>query len=199
MSSLVPALCPGGTVVCLGSGPSLTPEDVDYCRGRAVVIAVNDSWRLAPWADALMASDAGWWVHHRGVPAFAGLKYCLSSVILPGVVVLRNTGDAGIEPDPSGLRTGRNSGAAAVNLAVHFGASRILLLGYDMAAKDEAHSHWFGAHTIPLRGHSPYALFRQMFETMVEPLRVAGVSVINCSRETALACFPRQALREALP
>lgn len=196
----VPKLCPGGTVVCLATGPSLTVDDVEYCRDKATTIAVNDAWRLAPWADALIASDAAWWHHYRGVPAFRGLKFGLeqASGKFADVQVLRNTGDRGVETDPTGLRTGRNSGAAAINLAVHFGAARVLLLGYDMAAKDEAHAHFFGAHPHGLRGGSPYALFRQMIGTMVEPLRDAGVSVINCSRQTALDCFPRRALREVL-
>lgn len=196
----VPVLCPGGTVVCLGGGPSLCQDDVDACRGQATVIAVNDAWRLAPWAEALIASDAAWWSHYRGVPAYTGLKFCLepSAAKWPGVQVLRNAGDAGIETEPTGVKTGRNTGAAAINLAVHFGAARVVLLGYDMEAKDEAHSHWFGAHPQGLRGGSPYALFRQMFATMVAPLQALGVTVVNCSRHTALTCFPRQPLREVL-
>ena len=197
----VPVLCPGGTVVCLACGPSLHPDDVDAVRGRATVIAINDAWRLAPWADALIASDAAWWQHYQGVPAFAGLKYCLepAAARLPGVQILRNTGHQGLEQDPSGVRTGRNTGAAAVNLAVHFGAARIVLLGYDMEATDEAHSHFFGAHPRGLRGGSPYALFRTMFAAMAGPLTAAGVEVINCSRHTALTCFPRQPLAEVFP
>jgi hypothetical protein len=197
----VPPICPGGVAVCLGGGPSLTADDVAYCRGKATVIAVNDSWRLAPWADALMASDAAWWNFYRGVPDFAGLKFCLEpqAAKFPGVTVLRNTGDAGLEHDPTGLRNGRNSGAAAINLAVHFGAKRVVLLGYDMAAKTEGKSHWFGNHPKGLRGNSPYPLFRAMIGTMVLPLAHAGVQVINASRETALDCFPRLPLTEALP
>lgn len=196
----VPALCPGGTVVCIGGGPSLTSDDVTYCRGKAgAVIAVNDAYRLAPWADALVASDATWWMVHRGVPSFAGLKYSLEAGAARfGATVLRRTGEEGLELDPTALRTGRNSGAAAINVAVHFGASRVLLLGYDMQARNDAQSHWFGAHPKPLRGGSPYPLFRSMFEKMVAPLAAAGVTVINCSRETALTCFSRQPLREAL-
>jgi hypothetical protein len=197
----VPVLCPGGTAVCLATGPSLVQDDVDACRGKSTVIAVNDAWRLAPWADALHASDAAWWRMYQGVPAFAGLKFCLepAAATWPGVQVLRNTGTDGLETtDPTGVRTGRNSGAAALNLAVQFGATRILLLGYDMDAPDESHSHFFGAHPLGLRGGSPYALFREMFATMVAPLQALGVEVINCSRQTALTCFPRMPLAEAL-
>lgn len=196
----VPVLCPGGTVVCVASGPSLTAADVEYCRGKATMIVVNDSWRLAPWADALMASDGAWWRHYNGVPDFRGLKFSLehSAGIYPDVCVLKNTGDSGIEPERTGLRTGRNSGAAAINLAIHFGARRILLLGYDMGAVSEARSHWFGSHPRGLRGDSPYSLFRQKIAEMTQPLRAAGVTVINCSRATALTCFPRQTIEEAL-
>jgi hypothetical protein len=197
----VPTVCPGGTVVCLGGGPSLHLDDVNACRGKSTVIVVNDAWRLAPWAYALIASDAAWWNHYKGVPEFMGLKFCLepSAAKWPGVQILRNTGAEGIETDPTGVRSGRNTGAAALNLAVHFGATRVILLGYDMEAASEAKSHWFGAHPRGLRGASPYALFRQMFKTMVAPLTAAGVQVVNCSRSTALTCFPRMPLVEALP
>jgi len=44
----VPRLWPGETFVCLASGPSLTQADVDYCRGKARVIAIKDVLHLAP-------------------------------------------------------------------------------------------------------------------------------------------------------
>jgi len=196
-----PRLCDGGTVVCLGCGPSLSRADVAYCRERATVIAVNDAYRLAPWADALMASDSAWWAHHRGVPEFVGLKVSLEKhAACWGVTVLENTGHDGIELAPTGLRDGRNSGYAAVNLAVHLGAKTIVLLGYDMDAPDgEARSHWFGAHPSPLRGGSPYALFREHFATCIEPLEQLGVRLVNASRWSALTCVPRQPLEGALP
>lgn len=204
VKTVVPKLCPGGTVVCLASGPSLTRDDVEHVRDRvAAVIAVNDTYKYAPFATALLASDAGWWVVHQGVPSFGGLKYCLQAVPTnkcPGVLQLRDTGLEGIETDPTGLRTGRNSGAAAINLAVHFGAARIVLIGYDMqAVRGERYSHFFGHHPFPLRGNSDYMMFRRMYDGMVEPLRTLGVDVINCSRETALKAFPCRPLRDVLP
>lgn len=196
----VPVLCPGGTVVCLGGGPSLTQDDVDYVQGKATVIAINDAYRLAPWADVLYAADAKWWKYHQGVPSFTGLKYSLQpdAATWPDVQVLINSGEKGIDPDPTKLRSGCNSGYQAINLAVHLGAMRVLLLGYDMHATSIARSHWFGAHPRELQCLSPYETFRLRFETALEPLKQLGVTVINCSRETALEWFPRQPLREAL-
>lgn len=197
----VPVLCPHGTVVCIATGPSLTVEDVEACRGLATVVTVNDAHRLAPWADVLYSSDQHWWAYHKGVPTFTGRKVGIAP-LMPrsewGVTVLRNTGDRGIETDPTGLRTGRNSGFAAMNLAVHLGAVRVLLLGYDMGVDPSGKRHFFGNHPPPLRSGPPYASFVAFFEAAVEPLRQLGVEVINCSRQTALTCFPRMAIADAL-
>jgi hypothetical protein len=143
---MLPRLCSSGTVVCLASGPSLVAEDVDYVRGKATVLAINDAIRLAPWAEAIC--------------------------------------------------NGHNSGSAALNVAVHLGAKRIVLLGYDMGADDKGRRHFFD--TGPTVITSPFDKFRKLTATMVEPLKALGVEVINCSRKTRLECFPCQPLREVL-
>lgn len=200
---VVPRLCPGGTVLCLGCGPSLSLVDVEHARSRVdATIAVNDAWTLAPWADALMASDAAWWITHDSLRQFPGLKYSLEKAALrcKNVVVLKRTGEEGLELDPTGLRTCRNSGGAAINLAVHFGAARVVLLGYDMSMpKGTKREHFFGQHKFPLRGGSPYLMFRDAFAKMVQPLKDAGVDVVNCSRYTELDAFRKRDLREELP
>lgn len=192
----------GETAVVIATGPSLTSEDVDYCRGKARVVAVNDAYKLAPWADCLYATDARWWHWHRGVPDFTGPKWSLEHSAwgnhrerYPDVQRLRNTGPGGLEHDPSGLKNGRNSGYAAVNLAYHYGATRIILLGFNMGHKG-GRSHFFGDH--PNRTSSPYRQFIERFETIVAPLQKRGVSVINCSRDSLLHCFPKADLRQTL-
>lgn len=200
MVASVPRLFPDQTVVCLASGPSLTSKDVDYCRGKAPVVAVNDTHRLAPWADVMYACDWKWWNEYDGVTEFAGLKYTLekrASEQWPGVQLLGRSGDDGICLDPSELAGGTNSGYQAVNLAVHLGAKRIALLGYDMQAGASG-DHFFGTHPPNLKRTLDFAMWRSYFESMVEPLRALRVSVVNCTRDTALTCFPRMALREAL-
>jgi hypothetical protein len=183
----------GETFVLIGTGPSLSNDDVNYCRGRARVVCVNDSYLLAPWADALVAADASWWLTHQGVPTFTGEKWSVEHTSWgrlrerwPEVKRLTPTGDRGIETDPAKIRTGRNSGYLALGLAVHYGASKILLIGYDMGHKKGAPSHFFGDH--------PGA-----YKSAVAPLKALGVEVVNCSRSTALACFRRSTLEQELP
>lgn len=204
----VPRLFPNSTILCLGCGPSLSRVDVDACRGVAPVIAINDAVSLAPWADVLYAADSAWWRAHGGMPEFGGLKFAIVNKSLrhdshvPGVTVLENTGEAGLECKPSGLRTGlrggSNSGYQAINIAVHLGASRIVLLGYDMQPADDGRTHFFGEHPVPIRKSSPYGLFRRSFDALVEPLQQRGIEIVNCTRQTALMCFPRRPLADVL-
>lgn len=199
MAVTVPRLFPDQTIVCLASGPSLTANDVDACRGKAPVVAVNDTYRLAPWADVLYACDAKWWDYHNGVTMFPGLKFSLEKKAdrWLGVQVLERSNDRGLDLSPARLCTGMNSGYQAINLAVHLGARRILLLGYDMQVQGKR-SHFFGDHPKGLQRSAAYEQCCERFASLVEPLKSLGVSVINCSRQSALKAFPRQPLVEAL-
>lgn len=204
----LPRLCTTGTVFCLATGPSLTQADVDRVRPHGTVIAVNDAWRLAPWADVLYSSDRYWYKHYAGVPSFGGLKatiefspkrYAVDLLkVAPEMYFLRNTGHQGVETDPTGIRTcGQNSGGAAVNLAVHLGAVRIVLLGYDCGVPGPKR-HFFGNHPPQLSSLSPYPTWRRAFDTMREPMEALGIDVVNCSRSTAITAFRTASLEEVL-
>jgi hypothetical protein len=201
----VPRTWAGETVVCLATGPSLCAEDVEYCRGKARVIAVNDAYRLAPWADALYAADASWWHRHDGVPSFPGPKWSIAHrgwdrfvERFPDVQRLRNAGARGISTDPTAINTGQNSGYQAVNLAVLYGASRIVLLGYDMGYRDTGHKHFFGNHPGALNQQPPFHAFIDLFTSAVAPLKALGIEIVNCSRVTRLGCFTKAPLRDVL-
>jgi hypothetical protein len=197
---IVPKLCPGGTVVIFAGGPSLTKADVEYCRDKVdASIAINNSYKLAPWATALYAADRKWWCWHKGVPTFAGRKYSLSLTagkMFPDVQVLKNSGREGLDTSPDSLRNGYNGTHQAINLAVHFGATRIVLLGVDMGRGPKGEEHWHGEH--PNRSRSPYKLFMRMLATAVNPLDDLGIEIVNCSRRTLLTCFPRRPLEDVL-
>jgi hypothetical protein len=188
------------TIVCLGGGPSLTPADVDFCREKARVLAIKDSIRLAPWADWLYACDHKWWQHYGDTVNFSGPKYGLEEASAPWAQILRQTGPLGLELDPTGLRTGRCSGYQAINLAVHLGAKKIVLLGYDMQPGPKGERNWFGPRppsywlALPAWDVS----ITQCWASIVDPLKALSVEVINATRSTALHVFPQQSLEEAL-
>ncbi len=194
----VPKLWPGSTIVCIGTGPSLTQADVDFCRGKARVIVVNDAYKLALWADVMYACDVKYWTWEKGAPSFPGLKYRLQGHpnLFPQVQVLKNMGRIGLCLDPRGVMAGYNSGYQAVNLSVHLGAAKIVLLGYDMGQQLKGPSHFFGEHRDKTR--PPYAACIQAFRTLPAPLLAAGIDIVNCSRQTALGWFRKEPLEAVL-
>lgn len=198
----------GDLVVCIGSGPSLSREEVATTReardkaGRQLrVIAVNDNYLLAPWADVLYFADARWWKWHREREEYRKFAGAKCSIFTTGsmlddkdVFFLKNNGAEGLSLEPGALCTGANSGYQAVNLAVLAGASKIALLGYDARPGPGGRNHWFGDH--PDRSSAPYDEMRKRFRTMVVPLASLGVEVLNCTPGSAIDCFPRVRLAE---
>ncbi len=200
------------TVFIIGTGPGVTPEMVNSIRGRGRVIAINYSVKLAPWADLLYAGDASFWKLFFELDLKQeGRRVCspwngVDHVVYPGYKDLdisdlermMFTGEEGLDlKTPTALRTGKNSGYQAINLAVKLGAKKIILLGFDLRHHGNNKHHWFGGrgpyHTVP-----PYHLFIPKFETMTKDLKKAGVTVINCTPESALKTFPIIPLKEAL-
>lgn len=193
----MPPLWAGQTCAIFAGGPSLTQADVDRCRGLRT-IAINNSHELAPWADILYFCDARWHDWHReAVEAFAGLVVTLENYEIPGVKHLHNMGRDGLHLDtPDGVCTGRNSGIQAINLAVHLGARRILLLGYDMRTHGER-THWHGGHPRP-NAPKHYEVMRPCFATLPPFLERAGVEVINCTPGSAIDVFPITTVEAAI-
>ncbi len=199
MIGRVPRLWPGETIVVLGDGPSLTREDVDYCRGRARVIAVNFSARLAPWAHVVYSYHTTRLLAHSQIDPvrFPGLIFSVEPA--PATwPLLRDTGRSGLEMDPSGLRTGNNSGYGAIGIAKHLGARRIVLLGFDCQPAVDGCVTWRGCRDATVPGIYEFALWLTRFRTLPGPLQACGIELVNASRATAIDCFPRQPLREAL-
>ncbi|MCY1346367.1 hypothetical protein D9M69_324510 [compost metagenome] len=86
-----------------------------------------------------------------------------------------------------------NSGYRAIELAINFGAARVLLLGYDCSVR--LGTHWHGDHQKTKNpDHRRCAEWLNQFGRLARN----GAEVINCSRETVLTCFPRMSLEEAL-
>lgn len=181
----------GQTVVVMASGPSITQAHAEACRGLKTIV-VNNAYQLAPWADVLYFCDERWIDIHPGAWKFTGLKVSLTD---DRVLKLENGGESGIDTRPTHLRTGRNSGYQALNLAVLFGAARILLFGFDM--KHKGKTHFFGRYPSSLERQHPYQVWIKHFNQAAPILKGMGVEVWNCT-DSALTCFEKKDYRDAL-
>lgn len=207
----------GRTVIVAATGPSLTNEVAASCwhaRGRdgIAVMAVSDAWRLMPWADCLYSNDAAWWNCHNGT-GFPGPKWSshhpngndkLVAAEKYGLTLVAGKTDPGFSFDQAYIHYGGNSGFQAVNLAILFGAARILMVGFDMrmvaVRTDQGIAekrHFFGDHAPPLRNQSSYDNFIKAFEKAARGAR-GRVEIVNCTPGSALRCFPMMSLSDAL-
>lgn len=94
------------------------------------------------------------------------------------------------------LHHGENSGYQAINMAYLLGATRIILLGYNMS-KPGGKSHFFGDHPKGLHNGN-YENYIRNFDRLAEDLAREGVEVINCTPGSRLTQFRAAELREAL-
>jgi len=191
----------GATVVILGSGPSLTREQVDYCRGKAKVIAINDSVKLAPWADILYFCDRQWFDWHTDlVLSFKGevitLKNFSLKEIIPGLKCLEQYVNRALSLRSDTVYTGHTSGVQAINLAFHLGAQQVILLGVDINSRG-GKTHWFGEHPISTTEDN-MAMWAWGYNRIAEALMLHDMTVVNASPGTHLKCFPKVVLAEVL-
>ncbi|MAB25329.1 MAG: hypothetical protein CMK78_13435 [Pseudomonadales bacterium] len=174
----------GQTVCCIASGPSLAANDCALIEQEGLpTIAVNSSWQMARFADVIYAADPAWWDHNQhliDVPTerwssyqSADTKYGINRHRVPN------------QPHNSGMR--------AIQFAIERGAARVLLLGYDCSVKGG--THWHGDHKST---RNPDAKRCAMWLQQFAMIDRKQTEIINCSRETALACFPRMTLEQAL-
>lgn len=140
---------------------------------------------MAPWSDALYAMDRKWWSRYGETAKknFAGAFYSLVSGSEPARKVI--------------LPGSRNSGHGAIHLAAKFGAKKIYLLGYDCQYTN-GKRHWHGDHEKGMGNADKLPTWPLQFKRLSGMLENQGVSIVNCSRQTALDCFPRASLEESL-
>jgi hypothetical protein len=181
----MPGKWQGQTVVVIASGPSLTQADCDLVEQSGLTtVAVNNAWQYARFCDALYAGDLAWWVHYYSAVDIPAEKWTLS----------QNAAQVfGINRHQSKRVKGYNSGLLAIEMALQFGAAKVLMLGFDASIEDGLHFH--GAH--PGMGN-PNKAGVQRWLGYFEALAKDYNNIINCSRKTAITCFPRQSLEEAL-
>lgn len=102
----------------------------------------------------------------------------------------------GFSLDPSVINFGSNSGFQAINLAIAFGAKRIVLVGFDMTASNGG-THFFGNHPKGLIQNANYERFIPAFERAAKKLP-SDIKIINCTPNSALRCFPTADLTDVL-
>jgi hypothetical protein len=196
-----PQIWPNRTVVVVGGGPSLLDLDLTPLRASDTpVIACNNAFRLVPWAQVIYFADSRWWRWNGPDVDMESGKY---RVVTAGGAVfdderiqrLRREYNIALATEPNAV-AGPDSGSMAINLAYHYGASRIILLGFDMRFS-EGQAHWHEDHPVATPESNYTNLFAPKYPDLIQALAERDVEVIRSTPST-LTFIPEVPLAEAL-
>lgn len=181
----VPRIWAGETVHILGAGPSLRNIDLSRLVGRRVLVI--NYVEVFPSADFLVATDA-----NPLLPNLPGRSITICEAATDQWLRLWDTGPDGIETDCASCARGRRTSLQlALNIAVHLGCVRAILLGADMATAADGATHWDG-RTDPryADGTMVRDVYLPALLSTVGPLEAVGLEVFNATPGSRLPFWP---------
>jgi len=228
----IPRIWEGGECWIIGGGPSFprqfgVPEELitEVITGKKPldsfssyfsflhdkhVIGVNAAFLLGKWVDILFFGDRGFYFkNRREIIQWGNIRVTCSKPLRETAEKERlkyipkdgNT-PKGISSRTNFISWNGNSGAAAINLAVHFGVKKIYLLGFDMDLGVDNKQHWHGVYKTskaPLKPHKlPFERHLQGFPKIAQDAKRLGIDIINVSPNSKIQDFKKVSLKELL-
>ena len=182
----------GQTAYIIGGGPSLLTQDLSLLKGKNVIV-INSSYMIFPEAQFLLFSDMRWWCLHikaKEMQAFKGTIIATSaSASGPRLVKMQRQTKPGLATDVGTLMVRNTTLTAAINLAVHLGVGKIVLLGIDQKT-GEGGKHW---HHDPHPWRPTSNCFQRQqtdLPKVAEDLKALNIECVNASPGSALTLWP---------
>lgn len=201
----IPPLWEGERVFVIGGGTSVRSQNIEQLRGHRVVV-INTSYEVAPFADLLFFADTRWWHAHREkLKSFKGMIATTSASLQsePRLLRLRKVRplehDEGLHTTPGHVIIQRTGLQAVFNILFHMRVKTIVLVGFDMQRDEQGKAHHHAPHEWDVKpGNRTWDIQMKQLAIMVEPLRQAGIEVLNASPNSRLAFWPRVTLEDAI-
>ena len=228
----VPRMWEGGDVWLIGGGPSVTeqfevPQKIiqqvlskelppsaysPYMKAihNKHVIGINAAYLIGDWIDMVFFGDKRWFLENRKrLAEFPGLKVTchpnLTNNDAEQIKVLprHKKHGKGISPDSGRVCWNGNSGAAAISVAVNAGASRIILLGFDMKLDENNKQHWHGLYGSANRKkidtkHLPFSRHLLGFLNIRRDSLIRGVEILNACPDSTIKEFEKTTVKKVL-
>jgi hypothetical protein len=200
----------GATVFVIGGGPSLPVDEIVNRLPGWPVVAVNDAYKLGQWPYVYF-SDLRWWeIHREALLKYPGDKVSSNACVkgVPGCHFVRRITNRAWTAEPDAVGWGHCSGIGALCLAVKLGASRVVLLGFDLKKDQWERDNWH----LPSNPRRPFikperyvdfqdgfARWKQEFADDVAKKRCPPATIINATPGSAMTTFPVVDWRVELP
>lgn len=192
--------------IIAATGPSLTAEVAEQCRGHRC-IAINNAYKLLPFADILWACDAKWWLNEYDA-TFSGEKWSghhdkidnkKAAAEKYGLNVVAGDRQYNFSLSPDMIHYGREGGFQSINLAILLGANPILLVGFDMQMVN-GKRHFFGEYKNTQWVRASGEDYRRQAEVIARAAAKLPphIKIINCTPGSALTCFQLASLESCI-
>jgi len=230
----VPRIWPDSTVFVVGGGPSLTMEQLETLRqhkaeGHYRVLGINKAFELGGWVDAVYFGDKKYYDKFRKkmVQFYPGLlvstvPQCERDRYVKYVGKDRKKRH-GISERPDAICWNKNSGCSGINLAYLFGATHIILLGFDMAPMPDPTpiktttkkgedrpkaTHWhdgypeFGRPSRDETGKPPtklpYNRYLKVIPQIAKDAKRLGLQITDCSLKGQIKHWSKRSVEELI-
>ncbi len=186
-------------ILCNGESIRAQRHLIPKLVGR--VIAIKEAVRLRPNADVLfVAAEKRVDIVHDLFPVFTG-SYVIARNKVPDSYpdyvkrICRTKDHTRLCELPDHV-CGFDCGTSAINLAYHFGATEIVLLGMDMQGNRWCNGEF--DHPMPKIPADHHARHSAVLPAIAKDARKKGIRIVNCSPTSAVTAFEKQPLEAFL-
>ena len=168
------------------------------------IIGVNKAYEMGDWMDILFFGDDSFFVNFRKeILSFPGLVVTCADKYINSYFLKQLRRDKkhrfGITNKTDSISWNLNSGAAAINLAIHLGCKKIILLGFDMKLDEEENQHWHKYYTSVLKTVSgAFNAQSRGFPLIASQAAKKGVKIVNANPDSAIECFEKMNIKNAI-
>lgn len=180
------------------------------------VIGINVAFQFGEWVDIVFFGDHKFYLYqqadltrYKGIKVsshhrFEGREYEGMNV---RYMPLDNKKTYGISNRPGCVCWNQNSGAAAISLAVHLGAKRIILVGFDMTLGIDGKKHFHTVYSRRQKGERipdnsrikmPFGRHLKGFPAIAADAYKMGIEIINASPKSTIDVFPKRKVEDLL-
>jgi len=192
------------TVVCIGTGPSLKPEQIEIARKKGYrLFGCNNVYQDVPDLEVLYGCNEAWWdTYWEDVRSHSCEKWTtnIDAANRYRINWIAERFGFGLCEEDNIIHHGHGSGYSLVSLAHKLGATRILLLGYDLRYAPDYDGktrqigsvprHYFGEYPSNLQHWPSVKVENGVHVELVHLYRTIDmqglVEIINCTPGSAL-------------
>jgi len=196
--------------VVIGTGPSLTPEQIAKVS-HLRKFGANRAFEFG--VDVLHGCNYQFWDHYwpqvKDLPCHKWTTRPELEGKYEGLNYIREEWIDGLSTDKSYIAAHHGTGPQVLNLALHYGCKKIILIGWDMRFNGKVTDrnytgdrHYFGEDELT-KNHWPRTGPQGELAGLIKEMETIhpedyDIEIVNCTPNSAMTCFPMADLDDVI-